>query len=360
MPGINDVTPPAGINPGLLSAQNLVNANAPAPMTPSAIQAMTDSMRTGALTAQDVVDRLGELGKTARKAQIELHKREIADLQNPELVAAKHAITLAAGNKAQLEGATAEASMPNVPLAATTQAAQLKAALWDAQLHGAGLGPMQDVLMKAGWPVTASDPTQPVTPDTQKEIFRRYQTVLQHQQEIAHAQDFLAKTDKTEMTPITEKDAQGNEITILKPTITYGGRVYDPSARDAVQKYLTDPTNLMPGTWDAKGKPESPSKLGAPGEMSGAAAPATVPITDAQRAALVEQQGIPPEQATNISVMPRAALPEVRPAVGSTLPGGGIVTKREVPIQDSPEKVLKSVQDKDSYKSGTSPLATRT
>jgi hypothetical protein len=297
------------------------------------------------------MDRLGELGQTTRKAQIEVHKREIADLQNPELVAAKHAITLAAGSQAQLAGATAQASLPNVPLAGTTQSAQLKAALWDAQLHGAGLGPMQDVLMKAGWPVTSADPTQPVTPDAQQEIFRRYQTVLQHQQEMAHAQDFLAKTDKTDMTPFTEKDAQGNEVTVLKPTITYGGRVYDPGARDAVQKFLTDPSNLMPGTWDAKGKPASPSKLGATGSVS--AAPAVVPITDAQRAAIANTNtgvGLPPEQAANVSVMPRAALPETKPIVGSTLPGGGIVTKVEHPLQDSPEKVLKSIQDKDSYK----------
>jgi hypothetical protein len=115
-----------------------------------------------------------------------------------------------------------------------------------------------------------------------------------------------------------------------------------------VQKFLTDPTNLMPGTWDAKGKPASPSKLGAPGQTTGA--PAVVPISDAQRAALVEQQGIPPEQATNISVMPRASVAPALPTVGTTLPGGGVVTKVEHPLQDSPEKVLKSIQDKDSYK----------
>lgn len=350
MPGILDQTPPPGINPGLLSAGNLVNANAPAPMSASAIQALSDSMRTGALTAQDVIDRVGELGQTRRKAEIEMHKREIEDLKNPDLVAAKHAITLAGGQQAQLAGATAQASLPNVPLAADTQAAQLKAALWDAQLHGAGLGPMQDVLMKAGWAVPTAGAAGP-TADTQQEIVRRYQAVLQHQQEMAHAQDFLAKTDKTEMVPVTERDAQGNEMVIQKPVITYGGRIFDPSARDATQKFLTDPTNLMPGTWDAKGRPASPSKgVPAPGETNQPVE--TVPVTDAQRAAMANTNtgtGLPPEQAAAISVLPKQTVAAL-PVVGAAVPGGGIVTKREVPIQDSPEKVLKDVQAKDSYK----------
>lgn len=125
MPGILDQTPPPGINPALLSAQNLVSPVAPAPMSPSAIQSMTDSMRTGALTAQDVVDRLGELGKTARKAQIEFHKREIADLQDPELVAAKHAITLAGGKQAELAGAQAQAGQDLLPAQTQLQAGAL-------------------------------------------------------------------------------------------------------------------------------------------------------------------------------------------------------------------------------------------
>lgn len=125
MPGALDQSVPAGINPGLLSAQNLVNANAPAVMSPSAIQAMSDSMRTGALTAQDIIDRVGELGKTARKAQIEMHKREIADLQDPELVAAKHAITLAGGAQANLAGAQAQAQQTLVPAQTQIQAGQL-------------------------------------------------------------------------------------------------------------------------------------------------------------------------------------------------------------------------------------------
>lgn len=125
MPGALDTSVPVGISPALLSAQNLVNSNAPDVMPPSAVQAMTDSMRTGALTAQDVMDRLGELGKTARKAAIEQHKREIADLQDPELVAAKHAITLAGGAQANLAGATAQAQQTLVPAQTQMQAAQL-------------------------------------------------------------------------------------------------------------------------------------------------------------------------------------------------------------------------------------------
>jgi hypothetical protein len=94
-------------------------------MTPSAIQAMSDSMRTGALTAQDIIDRVGELGKTARKAQIEMHKREIADLQDPELVAAKHAITLAGGAQANLANTQATAAQTLVPAQTQIQAGQL-------------------------------------------------------------------------------------------------------------------------------------------------------------------------------------------------------------------------------------------
>jgi hypothetical protein len=238
MPGILDQVAPAGINPGLLSAQNLVSANAPEPMSASAVQAMTDSMRTGAITAQDIVDRLGEHGKTKRKAEIERHKREIEDLRNPELVAAKHAVELAAANKARLESAQSLAATELVP-----QQAQLQAGALAQGLSELGTGIPSATLRQLNLVYNLGAKFDPQTG-----VLQNPDEVMPNLTHIMGAMNGMqmAKELATRVDTVDSKDAAGNvtKVPVWKGT----GKPLNEAQKGIINRYNSILPGLIPGS----------------------------------------------------------------------------------------------------------------
>lgn len=311
MPGINDQQPTT-INPGLLSASNLVNSNAPATLDSGAIQAMTNAMRTGALTAQDVIDRTGELGKTKRKAEIELHKRQIADLQDPNLIAARHAVELAAGKQATLSGAQAEAAgplvQPQADLAQRQMVAQQNqldtaeqlakypsAAIFDKIAPGFGLETPMTVDGKVDWAKKAKIGAQ----------------IALHDAEKTEAQESLKNIT-------THLSADGTILT----AVTKQGQPVSPEEVHALQKKANQPFQLL--------------TPGAASVVPASLAPIPPEPTGAQRAQLVNQFGIDAGTASTMSAadvqarlapaapaLPVVAVPTT-PGVGDVIPGVGI------------------------------------
>jgi hypothetical protein len=235
MPGINDSVPTT-INPGLLSAQNLVAPAAPT-ITPSAVQALTDSMRSGAITAQDIIDRSSELGKTHRKAQIELHKRAISDLQNPDLIAARHAVELAAGKQANLAGTQAEAAQTLVPAQTQLQAGALAQGLSEL---GTGIPSATLRQLNLVYNLGAQFDPQTGVLQNPDEVLPALSHVMGGLNGMQIAKE-LSERVKTE--PVT--DAQGNTTQV--PTWKGTGKPLSPAEKAVINRYQGMMPGLLPG-----------------------------------------------------------------------------------------------------------------
>ena len=322
MPGVLDQTPPAPINPGLLSAQNLVSPNAPS-MPLSAVQALSDAMRTGALTAQDIMDRTGELGKTHRKVQILDLKKKIAELSDDELVAAEHAQKLAAGDIASLHSAQAKAALPMVEPAAELQAGQI-----EAQKQA-----LEDAAQMAKFPAAgffdkaapAFGLETPMTPDGKVDWAKKAKIGAQialHNAEQQEAKDKLANIT-------THLSADGTILT----AVTKQGQPVSPEEVASLQQKANAPFRLNPG--EAAVVPATVAPVQSASSL-------VVPIATPQQRAQLVSIGVSPSDAATmddktVSLMlspgtvtsqqpavapaPRAATPT---GVGSVIPGVGM------------------------------------
>src|SRR6267142_620914 len=160
-----------------LSAQPLVTAPAGV-VTPNAVAAMTDAFRSGAITAQDIIDRIGAVGQAKKKAELQ----SLQEFTNPATIEARRQAVLAANANAQLAQQQASAAgglvQPTAALTAAQIAAQqqtlpLQTALTQQQLEmnarfmypQAVLGIIQERMKPAGPPVSSVDP-QTGTPFT--------------------------------------------------------------------------------------------------------------------------------------------------------------------------------------------------
>jgi len=114
MPDVGGAESPGAL--GRIDPSSLIGSNAPV-VEGNSVSKMTDAFRSGWLTADDIMKRVGDLGKAKRKA-------EIAEAQ-------------AAVPQAQLAGAQATAAMPLVQPTADVARAQL--------YHGIGLKAYQDL-----------------------------------------------------------------------------------------------------------------------------------------------------------------------------------------------------------------------
>lgn len=102
---------------GRIDPSSIVGKADTSVVSPSAVAALTDAFRNGFITADDIVQRVGETGKAKQKVQLQLSK----EATSPEAIAARQ-------NQTQLAGAQAGASIPLVQpqadLAATQMAQQ--------------------------------------------------------------------------------------------------------------------------------------------------------------------------------------------------------------------------------------------
>lgn len=109
-----------------ISAQPLVTNPADI-INPSATAALSQAMRQGFLTADDIIQRIGPVGQAKDKADVQM----LTEAVSPEQIAARRAQAEAAVSGAQLNKAQAEAALPNVSDAGNLQSLQLHQAQAD-------------------------------------------------------------------------------------------------------------------------------------------------------------------------------------------------------------------------------------
>lgn len=164
---------------------------------PRSTAMLTDAFRQGFITADDIMERVGERSRLKKKVDIEQSKQALAELQDPELVQARRNQQLAAG--VQAEGALA-----NAPLAQKAKEWELKASIFDAQSKPGGFDAMQNSLTKAGFPVSV-DVNTGLTDANKAEIQKRFTSLTQFETRKSEAESRV-KGIETKFFPTEKPD----------------------------------------------------------------------------------------------------------------------------------------------------------
>jgi hypothetical protein len=243
-------------------------------VNPSAIEMLSDSVRKGFITAEDIKAHLQ--ADPARRERANLETMLAKEGQSPEAQSMR-------SNQRQALGATAKAQTELVPTEQKARDSELKAAILDAQMKGAGVQEMQAALAKAGW-VVPVDPNTGMTQANQQEINRRFGVLLNFVSERSKAETF-DKESKAENPDIEVTDASGNVIKgpSATPVITFRGQSIPAETFKKFQQYKMTLQGMSPAMFDALGQPKAPDIFGTqPGQVQPAATPA--PATPAPAA----------------------------------------------------------------------------
>jgi hypothetical protein len=333
MAGLEDITPRiAPINPASLIG------NASPVVEPRAVSAMADAFRSGAITAQDIIDRAGELGKTKKKAELQILKEHLS----PEAIAARQAATQAAGAQATLSGAQAGAATPLVEPQAGIAKTQLDQAAAE-QLYGPGS--VQAFHQLAPYvPEYKSPPTKPDgSPD--------FATMAQ---EGGHLQNvFMTRGIAAEHLKVIRSEEGVNQFgQKTRRDINAFNEDVSPGSPALEQWHKAAQTPFTFRTWRPGTSITAPTASVQPVQPTTPvipAAPTTIYGADAQRAA---DQAAQASAGGTMAVAPvvTPVIPSLseRPVVGAYTPGQGIVTSPgEVPTAD---KIMENVRKNESYK----------
>lgn len=258
-----------------------------AAVTPHAVELLSNAVREGFITAEDIKARVQN--DPAAREKSKLDAMIAKEGQSPE--AQKMRSNQRAATSAQAGSAAAV-----VPLEQQAHEAQLKAAILDAQLKGSGVADMQQALVRAGWAVTV-DPGKGLTESDQKEIQRRFQVLLSFVSEKAKADSLDADT-KVENPKISVTDASGAEVEGPSnvPIINYKGQSVPVEKFKQLQQYKETMRGMTPAMFDALGQPKAPSLFGEAGQVQASASPAVQPAAPA-----------PAAQPASLPVFPKAA-----------------------------------------------------
>lgn len=231
-------------------------------VTPSAVDALSDAVRKGFITAEDISARVA--GSGAQREKTKLEELIAKEEQGPEAVKARSA-------ERQAKGAEAGARAAIAPTAQTAKEAELKAAILDAQMKGSGVLEMQNALTKAGWPVVV-DPAKGLTQADQAEITRRFGVLLNFLSEKSKVDSF-DKESKVENPEIEVTDPTGAVIKgpSAVPFITFRGQQVPAETFKKLQQYKMSVATMTPAMFDALGQPKSPSLFGEAGQIQTAA-----------------------------------------------------------------------------------------
>lgn len=231
-------------------------------VTPQSVQMLSEAVRNGFITAEDIKARVDE--DPARKERAKLDVMLSKEGQSPEAQKMR-------SNQRQAVGATAGAQAATAPLEQTARESELKAAILDAQMKGAGVADMQAALAKAGW-IVAVDPSKGLTESDQKEITRRFGVLLNFVTEKAKA-DALDKDTKVENPEIEVTDANGATVKgpSNTPVINYKGQHVPVEKFKQLQQFKATMQGMTPAMFDALGQPKAPSLFGEAGQIQSAA-----------------------------------------------------------------------------------------
>ncbi len=307
-----------------LGAQSLVTP-ASEVVTPDAVAQLTDAFRKGFVNTDDVINRVGELGRSQKKAMLE-HLQEYV---SPELINSRIQAATAQTAQNQLLQQQAQAAQDLVKPAADLAKTQVAAQQAEAVYGQGGLGTFQTLGPLYG-------ETLPPTPDAND-----FKKAAQRGNEMK-GQMMLADQWLKQISPAADyvfKDAQGNEyprkknwagvdVTPPNPSTGYPGspaywayaKQLDavlPKFHPARSQYFLD-KSAAPAPDDVHEAEPTTSAGKTPSEV-------VQPLTgDEVRAAAVEKLGVSPVQAANMSpqdiVTARRLLqPDLNPAP-ATLP----------------------------------------
>jgi len=315
---------------GRIDPRSLIGLADPA-VTPSAVEALSDSVRKGFITAEDIKARVEQ--NPAQQEKIKLDTMLAKEAQTPEAQAArKSKVNLA-------------------PLEQTARESELKAAILDAQLKGSGVLEMQNALTKAGWPV-AIDPNKGMTDSDQAEITRRFGVLLNFTTEKAKA-EVLDKETEVKNPDIEITDAQGATIKGPSniPRITNRGQNVPVEKFKQLQQYKTLLQGMTPAGFDALGQPKAPELFGEAGQVQPATPIQVLPKEQAAQArAQLFNEGntnaasLSDEQVSQLVQSKQSAKPVVDiPEAGQPFESIGMVTGIKA-APDKPEKPYTEVQ----------------
>lgn len=260
-----------------MNLSNLVTPAQPV-VTPDAVKAMTDAFRQGQITAGDILDRVGELGKAKRKAELHIAQ----SVGSPEADAARKAAL--AQSTAQAGLGTAQATAGTGLVGPQTQLAKSQIDLQQAQTkYGTGIQAFQQ-LAPFSSDFTGEYPTKPdgsLDYDTMGIEGNHLQALMNQrmyaaerlkpvgppQKEIRNGREFLVTRNQLgeDISPSPENPTYQQYRQMASQQ--FGFKFWKPG--QAVTSSLTPPTPAAP------------------------APPATRPITDQERAAMVEARSIP-------------------------------------------------------------------
>jgi hypothetical protein len=289
---------------------------------PRATSALIDAFRSGLVTADDILQRTGELGKTKKKAEL----MSLQEQMSPEAQQAR-------GLARQAQSAQNQQIVDTAGLAKQAKETELQAAIWKAQAAPGDYELKLNALTRAGISVPVS--LEGGLNDAQRaQIDQEFADLSDYTTQQAMADQYIKGTDAKDLN-LKHTDAAGNVIEEVRP----GGMILGPDRqpispekfKQAVQ-YRQTPYNL----WKAQGKNKFGNLFGAAGAVTAPAAPVD-PAAAARARAQMVNAGMPSAQAVSIPdsqvVAPRsvsATKPVVSaasiPEVGSITPGGGIVT----------------------------------
>lgn len=288
-------------------------------VSPNAVELLSNAVRSGFITADDITRRIDQrpADKARNKAEVQL-SNEVA---SPEAVEMRK-------NQRAAASAEAKGAAQVAPLATTARESELKAAILDAQLKGAGVLEMQQALSKAGWPVPI-DPNKGFTESDQKEVTRRFGVLLNFLTEKAKT-DSLDKDTEVKNPEIEITDAAGATVKGPSnvPHITYKGQAVPVEKFKQLQQFKTLLQGMTPAGYDALGQPKAPTLFGEAGQVQPAATPAPAPAAPTPAATpVVFSKGQPANQAEAIArdkelskqlpdyVQPKQAAPAAKPVV---------------------------------------------
>lgn len=136
------------INPGLLSAQNLIAPYEPI-VTPNSVAALADAFRKGQISADDIISRYGDLAKTKERVEIQ----GLEEMISPEAIQTRKDILTSSDAKAKLEGAKARTDLPLIEPEAQARRALADATRLKAELSKDSYGEQADYARKLGFDV---------------------------------------------------------------------------------------------------------------------------------------------------------------------------------------------------------------
>jgi len=327
MPGIADNSNLLGrIDPSMLIG------NAPGVST-SAVTALSDAMRQGQVSADDVIQRYGEHAKLKQSIDDQLLK----EAGSPEAVAQRQSATQAATLQNQN-------AIANAPLTGEAQKDSLLASIFKAQAQPGNYEAKIDALNKAG--ATLTNPPQlesGLTPEQRSEIDDKFGSVQRWGMQQSQAAAYVQASKEV---PVKSTDKYGNEQTITKIRDPFGQEV-DPQKYRDIAMFAASPYSI----WKAHGEPLFSTVL-APGQST-----VNEPqVTPSQPAPTVTPMVTPSAGAGGAPSRADFLSPSVAPKTASIVkpsvlpPQSQIVTETKAMPVPKPAEITEGFRKLDTYK----------